>query len=410
MKRYAFVGASSRGLYMYGIPLTKDYPDCGSIVGIYDPNRKRAEFFQKKTNAEFPVFNSFDDMIKESQPDVVIITTIDRYHHEYAIKAMNAGCDVIIEKPMTIDDEKCNAILEAEKRTGKNVIVTFNLRYAPFSIRIKELLKEGTIGDILNVHFEWNLDTSHGADYFRRWHRRKENSGGLLIHKCTHHFDLINWFLEEDPVAVSAFGTTRFYGPTRDNSNKRCLTCKIKGSCEFYFDIESQENGSLKDLYLKTEDVDGYIRDACVFSDEIAIEDTINLVAKYSGGASMSYSLAAHSPYEGYSLAFNGTLGRLEAKFLHGAIGPFAGQEIYELKVYNRKQEEITYKIPKPSGVHGGADTVIQRAVFRNDLPDVLGQQAGTRAGAMSIAVGIAANKSIKEGKTIYIKDLLFKV
>lgn len=128
------------------------------------------------------------------KPDIVIVTTTDRYHHEYIIKALEMDCDVITEKPMTIDEEKCNAILEAEKRTKRNVTVTFNMRFAPLIMRIKEILKQDTIGQILSVHFEWFLDTSHGADYFRRWHRRKENSGGLLIHKSTHHFDVVNWF------------------------------------------------------------------------------------------------------------------------------------------------------------------------------------------------------------------------
>ena len=126
-------------------------------------------------------------MMKECAPDTVIVTTMDRYHHEYIIKALEYGCDAISEKPMTIDEEKCNAILAKEKETGKKVIITFNFRFMPNMIRVKELINEGAVGKILSVNFEYLLDTSHGADYFRRWHRRKENSGGLLIHKASHH-------------------------------------------------------------------------------------------------------------------------------------------------------------------------------------------------------------------------------
>lgn len=68
----------------------------------------------------------------------------------------------------------------------------------PFVTRIKELIHEGCVGDILSVHFEWMLDTEHGADYFRRWHRKKENSGGLLVHKATHHFDMVNWLIDDE--------------------------------------------------------------------------------------------------------------------------------------------------------------------------------------------------------------------
>ena len=98
----------------------------------------------------------------------------------------------------------------------------------PFFARIKELLREGVVGDVLSVHYEWYLDTSHGADYFRRWHRRRENSGSLMVHKSTHHFDIANWLLEQEPVAVNAFGTRRFYGPTREERSERCLTCPYK--------------------------------------------------------------------------------------------------------------------------------------------------------------------------------------
>lgn len=406
MKQYAIVGASSRGTSMFAIPIVKEYGDVARLVGVYDPNYKRAWLLQQKCGGGFPVYASFEEMVRDSRPDIVIVTTVDRYHHEYIIKAMEMGCDVITEKPMTIDEEKCNAILEAEKRTGRNVTVTFNMRFGPLVSHIKELLKQGVIGQIFSVHFEWFLDTSHGADYFRRWHRKKENSGGLLIHKSTHHFDVINWFLEEEPVVVSAFGTLRFYGPTHEQRGERCLICQYKGTCEFYFDITADE---MREMYLESEDVDGYHRDTCVFSDEIDIEDSVSLSVRYSGGAVMSYSLTAYSPYEGFKLSMSGSGGRLEAESFHGSVGPFAGEQIHKLRIYNRKQEEITLEVPVLQGMHGGSDELLQRMIFRGDIPDVLHQQASSWDGAMSNAIGFAANRSMKEERSIFIEDLIKK-
>ena len=77
--------------------------------------------------------------------------------------------------------------------------MTFNYRYSPPRTQVKDLLMSGVIGDILSVDFHWMLDTHHGADYFRRWHRNKQNSGGLMVHKATHHFDLVNWWLSSVP-------------------------------------------------------------------------------------------------------------------------------------------------------------------------------------------------------------------
>jgi predicted dehydrogenase len=89
---------------------------------------------------------------------------------------------------MTTDEKKAQNILDTQKRTGKKLRVTFNYRYAPGNTKIRELIMDGAIGDIFSVHFEWLLDIRHGADYYRRWHRNKHNSGGLLVHKSTHHF------------------------------------------------------------------------------------------------------------------------------------------------------------------------------------------------------------------------------
>lgn len=404
MKRYAIVGAGNRGLRMYAIPLYEKFKDIAKIVGVYDINYKRAEVLKEKAGGDFPVYKSFEEMIVDSKPDAVIITTMDSKHDEYIIKTLEAGCDAITEKPMTTDANKCNAILDAEKKTGKKVIVTFNARCGAFATKIKELVKSGAIGEVLNVHFEWLLDTVHGADYFRRWHRKLENSGGLLIHKATHHFDMVNWFIEQDPVAINAYGTRRFYGPTRDDRSERCLTCKYKETCGFYFDITQPR---YKELYLDCEDVDGYFRDRCIFSEEIDIYDSMSLNVKYSGGAMMSYSLTAHSPYEGYKLSINGTGGRLEAEtFSSRTHDTFAGASANRLRVYNRKGEEIIINVPVVTGSHGGSDDVLQRLLFRGD-PDPFNYVAGSKAGAMSLIIGAAANKSITEGKAILVNDLL---
>jgi len=399
MKKIVLVGAGYRGFSMFAKPLIDDFRDVVEFAGVYDINRKRAEFMSNYKGASIPVYDSFDTMMKETHPDAVIVTTIDRYHHEYIIKALEYGADAISEKPMTIDDEKCNAILEAEKRTGKKVIVTFNLRFTPFTTRIKELLLEGAVGKILSISYDELLDTSHGADYFRRWHRRKENSGGLLLHKSTHHFDLINWWLMEEPDEVYANGTTRFYGPTRENRGERCRSCKHTNTCEFAFDYT--EDPLLEELYFKVEEEDGYLRDRCVFADEIDIEDTMSVTVKYKQGAVLTYSLIAYSPYEAWRVEISGTNGRLEASCDYG------GEKGERLRLFKNNGEVVTYKMKKPEGTHGGGDIRLRRMLFKGDLADKLGQCADSLDGVKSIMIGICANKSIREGKRVKVSKLL---
>src|SRR5699024_1338116 len=101
---------------------------------------------------------------------------------------------------------------EAMARSGRQVVLTFNYRYSPRNSSLRQVIADGAIGEVAAVHFEWLLDTVHGADYFRRWHRQKQNSGGLLVHKSAHHFDLVNCWLDDVPTRVYARGGLRFYG------------------------------------------------------------------------------------------------------------------------------------------------------------------------------------------------------
>ncbi len=401
MKKYVVVGTGWRGLMSYIEPLIRDFPDCAELCAVCDINGKRARFVSEYMEREIPAYTDFDQMLRDHRPDVVIVTTKDCAHEQYIVKALEFGCDVITEKPMTIDDQMCARILETEKRTGHKVTVTFNMRFMPFYVRIKELLAGGILGDIYSVHFEWLLDTSHGADYFRRWHSIRANSGSLLIHKSTHHFDLVNWLLDDEPVKVNAFGTRRFYGHTREERGERCLTCPYKGTCEFYVDIDTSDGGMLKKVYRDCEDEDGYIRDRCLFSDVIDIEDTVSVNVRYRRGAVMSYSLTAHSPYECMKIVLNGKKGRLEADNAFN---------VETIKFYNRQGECMVLDrkhVKQLPGGHGGSDPALRRNLFRGYTEDPLHQMADTRAGAMSIGIGIAANKSMKEDRAVYLSEFL---
>ena len=403
MKKFVQVGCGIRGIEGYAEPILKEFKEHIQLCGVYDINPKRAALVSEFGGVDVPVYDNFDEMLRLVKPDTVIVTTKDCMHDFYVIKALEAGCDVIVEKPMTTTFEKANAIKDAEKKSGKTVTVVFNLRYLPIFAKLKELLKSGVVGEILSVHYEWLLDTQHGADYFRRWHRIRENSGSLLVHKSTHHFDLVNWFLEDDPVAVNAFGTRRFYGPTRENRSERCLTCQHKDTCEYYLDINQPP---MDKLYLACEDVDGYYRDRCIFSEEIDIEDTVSVNVLYKKGAVMSYSLTTHSPYEGFKIAFNGTEGRLEFCKIDGRYEELGKDLDNVITIFNRKGERIVMNEPKDlPGGHGGADEKIRENLFIGCKDDPLGQMADVRAGMMSIGIGMAANISMKENRRVYLSE-----
>ena len=404
-KTYAIVGAGGRALGMYAKPLASDFTDVAELVGVCDPNPERARYFIDTACPGTPLYTDFGSMLAERKPDTVLVTTVDAFHDEYIIRALDFGCDVITEKPMTIDDAKCNAILEAERRNGRKIRVTFNARYSPLARRVRELLLEGSIGDvkdIYHVNMEWLLDRSHGADYFRRWHRRLKNSGGLLVHKATHHFDMINWWIDQTPDTIYAGGSRKFYGPTREARGKRCLDCPHKAKCEFAF--KQSDDPMIRGLYFGPERIDGYFRDGCLFSDEIDIMDNMALTVKYKEGALLTYSLVAYSPYEGYRVAFTGKGGRMEVQTF--ASGAHANRPDDTIRIYIGDKETVI-SVPKESGTHGGSDDRLLEMLFRPGIPDPLNQLASSEAGVNSVMIGVCANKSIADGMPHRIGDYI---
>jgi len=402
-KRYAIVGTGVRATGMWGRAVAAGYSDVVDFVGLCDPNPKRLEASKGMMGVSCPSFTDFDTMCDEAKPELLMVTTVDAYHSEYIVRALDRGIDVITEKPMVIDAAQCQDVLDAEERNDRKIVVTFNYRYSPKHQRIKEILLAGDIGRVTSVDFSWYLDVFHGADYFRRWHRLRSKGGSLWVHKSTHHFDLINWWLAQDPVDVSAFGSLQRYGRKGPFRSATCRGCSHAGDCSFHWDITKDEE--LVGLYVNAESVDGYHRDGCVFREDCDIFDTMNAVVRYGEGAQMSYSVNAFMPFEGYRLAFNGEKGRLEIRDYERQPWDVAEETEIWLTRSWKGREKID--IPKAEGGHGGGDTRLRDLIFRGvSVPDHL-QLPGSRAGALSCLTGIAARRSCDEERRVRIDELV---
>lgn len=400
-KRIAMVGTGVRGIGMWGKPVIKEFVDHVEFVGLCDINPGRVETARKSMGLSCPTFTDFDKMMKETKPDQLLVMTVDGTHHEFIIKGMEYGADIITEKPMTIDEQKCQAILDAEKKTGKKVTVTFNYRYSPHRQKIYELLRNNTIGQLTSVDFHWYLDTSHGADYFRRWHRLRKHGGSLLVHKATHHFDLLNWWVNSEPEQVFAYGSLEYYGKNNAFRHTHCRPCPHKKDCKHYWDMT--RNANLMALYADNEKYDGYHRDGCVWREDIDIFDKMAVQIKYANKVQVSYSLTAYSPYEGYRIAFNGTKGRIDAWIKE--TQPWEEEHFDEIQVTANFGKRELIRIPNNEAGHGGGDVRLRKQVFTPGA-DPYHQAAGSRDGAMSILIGIAARNSIDNGKPVNIADL----
>ncbi|MFI6531217.1 Gfo/Idh/MocA family protein [Nonomuraea sp. NPDC050547] len=408
-RRYAVVGLGHRA-GMYVNALRGDWNHAGDLVAFCDTNASRMASY----GADVPAYRDFGQMLDRARPDVVIVTSPDRTHHVYAVAALERGCAVIVEKPLATTAEGCRAIAKA----AGDVTITFNYRYSPRNSAVKRLVAEGAIGEVTSVHFEWLLDTMHGADYFRRWHRDKANSGGLLVHKSGHHFDLVNWWLAAAPRTVYAQGDLRFYGPANAPGPRppRSRGSGLIGADRFSIDLAADPR--LETLYLQAEHEDGYHRDQDVFAPGVNIEDNMAVLVRYDSRALLTYSLHAHAPWEGYRVALNGTLGRIEldvverewadpgsaAKLGKGARRLTEGRVRGERLVLQRHWEPAEeIEIPAGSGGHGGGDRLLLDDLFGTPAPDPLGRRADYTDGIRAAGIGIAANTSIETGLPVRV-------
>ncbi|MDD5707737.1 MAG: Gfo/Idh/MocA family oxidoreductase [Kiritimatiellae bacterium] len=433
--RYAICGLSTRGIYHFVLPLIgkaanggNDFSDCAELVGILDLDSRRVEVFLEKVGVKIPFYQpqELGRMLKETKPDVLIAVGPDGTHADHAIAGLEAGCDVIVEKPMAINCDQVRALQAAEKRSGHRVLVAFNYRYVPTHLRLKRMIQEGKLGRIVNVEFTYNLDTWHGSSYFYRWNRGRDGlSGGLNIHKCCHHFDLINWFLGDAPAEVFAFGGLNYYGPNgalrpRDADGRPLSPAEEKRRCpvfqKHYADRLAPESNEINtgwDTFRLPMDAQ-YPPDKrrYIYDDSIVIEDTYNAVVRYARGATMSYSCNFCTPWEGYVLGINGTAGRVEISHRTdpdptGKTSPVP--DIGRIVFYPLFGGKEVIEVPPVAGGHGGADSRIQNDLVKGPSPESreLKLVAGSFDGAQAVAIGEAVARSIRTHQSVSITDLL---
>jgi predicted dehydrogenase len=444
-RRYAVVGAGARAETFIRFLVTA-HAQTAELVAFADVNPARISAHNRWLGelgiAPLPAYHADDfvTMLDKERVDAVIVTSVDATHERYIVAALQAGMDVITEKPMTVDAPSCTRILlaarDARERGAGSVAVAFNYRYNPTHEKVRELLVGGAVGEIGSVHFEWLLDIRHGADYFRRWHRDKTNSGGLLVHKSSHHFDLVNWWLGARPTRVYAANRLFFYGDAAggkhgyDRGYARAKDAPEAVDDPFALNLDRQPR--MRELYFEAEGEDGYIRDRNVFAPGVSIEDDMSVLVRYDTGATMTYHLNAYAPWEGYRLMVNGSKGRLElevveTRYVHrpdpsraaaqaGTIASLypghSGVEDGWTKLTVHPYWEPPYEVEIPEAsqeAHGGGDARLTADLFsgRAGVTDPLGRRATEIDGALALLTGLAANASGESGQPVDVADLI---
>ncbi len=414
MKKYKviLIGAGNRGNTYLNEMAEK--PDKFEIVGIAEPIEGRRVAFKKRHNLpDEACFESYAEMLSKPKfADIAVICTMDNEHYESALMAIDRGYDLLLEKPLAQTAKECVDIALAAEKKGVKVLVCHVLRYTPFFMTVKKIIMDGMIGDVvstLNVEGVGNIHQSHS--YVRgNWHSEAETTP-MLLAKCCHDIDIIQWLIDKPCKKVQSFGSltyfTSAYAPK--GAPKRCIEgCPVGDTCPYnavklYYD-RKENDWFRKASTLKTakndDPTDEEVMESlkttdyglCVFraNNDVVDHQTVNM--EFEGGVTSTLTMNAFNKGGRYIRIF-GTKGEL-----------YANMTDEEITVFDFETKE--FKNIKTSGIddsilsgHGGGDGGIV-----NELYDYLSDSyTGFCAADIEIStknhlIGFAAEKSRRMG------------
>lgn len=346
------------------------------VVGAADISTKNLENFKEKINRNAFVTNDYQELLAREDIDAVAVLSPDHLHEEHIIAAFHAGKHVFTEKPLAITTESCDRILDEWKKSGKHLMIGFNMRYMAMYQTMKNIIDSGVIGDIKAVWVRHFVGRG-GLFYFHDWHGLRDNTNSLLLQKGSHDIDMIHWLTGKYAKKVSAFGSLDYYGGDKPN-DLYCPECELKDTCP---DVGYE-----------------YRLNQCAFRQEIDVEDNNVVIMELDNGIKVSYLQCHFTPDYSRNYTIIGTKGRIENDDVNNKV-----------IVKTRKSgswEELSdrvYDIKKVEGAHSGADPTLcddfVNLVLYNKQP-----LTTPFAGRMSVAVGCAATDSLRAGgKVIYV-------
>jgi predicted dehydrogenase len=337
---------------------------------------------------EWDKYLNYKDLLTREDIEGVIIVSPDYVHEEQAIAAFEAGKHVFLEKPIAVTLEGGKKVIEARDKSGKTLLIGFVLRYNKAYKKMKELIASGIIGE---VKTGWVLHSvGAGSDwYFHDWHGTMANTGGLLLQKGSHDFDIINWVVDSKIKRIAAFGSQDFFGGDKPNELV-CQNCEERNRCSEAIQDRSiswrrPDGNQAEVLYNQW-------RNQCVYRKEVDVLDNHQVMLEYENGVKVSYLECHYTPDDNREYIFIGTKGKLKLDDANDLITVQLRNGMYD------KKEKMTYENLQSSEGHGGGDKFIL-----DDFVSALsiGEQpnAGGEAGYEAIQAGLVAHQAIRDGQ-----------
>jgi predicted dehydrogenase len=350
-------GAGSRG-NVYG-NYSVQYPEQLDIVGVAEPIAIRNERYTKKhAIKDENRFNTWEDIFKRPKfADAIIITTPDNLHYGPCMKALEMGYDVLLEKPISPSEKECRDILSLAKKTGRIVAVCHVLRYAPYFVKLKEIMQSGVLGEIVSIQHMEPIEHIHMSHSYVRgnWHNSKETTPIILAKSC-HDLDILRWMVGKPSSHIQAFGSLQWFTQKNapEGSTDRCTDgCKVEASCpysalnlyyrkrqyNYVFDLPEEKD---KQAAYVLEQLKSTNYGRCVYRMDNDQPDHYTTNILFEGGLTAAFSMEAFTSYAGRRTRVMGSLGDVV-----GDMTSFTMTDFLTGKKTEWKQE---------SDGHGGGD------------------------------------------------------
>ncbi len=419
MYTVAVIGCGSRG-WVYGNEMFNK-PDKYKMVAICDIDETRLKNAQQKWGIDDAnVYTDEKEFFKEKRADVLILATQDRDHVRMCVRAMELGYDILLEKPISPIRDELIELLEANKKYKRAVVVCHVLRYAPAFVKVKQLLDEGVIGKLIRIESLEQVAYWHQAHSFVRgnWRNDKETSP-MIMQKCCHDLDLLQWYVGSRCSTVYSSGDLAFFNRENqpEGASDRCQDCKYINTCPYSaeklyigkwkeqdcpewgwpFNVVCSTIPNTEDGIRKAYQEGQYGR--CVFACDNNVVDNQSVDMVFENGVKVTLTMTAFTNRMGRNMSFHGSLGVIELNEDSGEI---------VLDVYGEKR--TIYKIKdlveneKDEFNHGGGDAKLCDSLYAviND-----GVVAGTslESSVESHLMALAAEKSRKENIVVKVHE-----
>ncbi len=411
------IGAGNRGLrYAEQMAL---HPDKYTVVAVADPSPANREALVRMFPNEVAQYENWQEILDAGKlADLAVISTVDNMHHAPALKAIDLGYNLLLEKPVAQTAQECADIDLAARKKGVKVLVCHVLRYAPFFVKVKELIMAGTIGKVVSIDQVEAVGNVHYSHSYVRgnWHKESDSTP-MLLAKCCHDLDIIQWLLDAPCKQVSSFGSLTHFTPENapEGAPVRCSdgNCPVGDTCPYncirhYYDNKTNRRRAIittgiAEAFPPTdEDVMKALKTTeyglCVYHGNNDVVDHQVVSMEFEGGATAQLTMNAFNKGGRYIRVY-GTQGELYAHAKDPQI------EIFTFEGNKRWTVDVPEVDESIGGGHGGGDQGIVRELYEYMSGDYTGfQAADITVSVRNHMIGFAAEEA-RHGKTVVQVD-----